>query len=227
MAARRFAPLFAVLALFGLLISVPTPTGAQEKKKDKPASKTGLDESTTALMNLVDEAIKAKDYRHDARHGNGKTPYDLMPPRPGILVGLNVWPGTRDKGVQYVRGIQPIWLCNDGEKHKGKIVGNVGSGAVKCEAKAGYAVAGLKIHTEFGEIAGMSVVFAKITDTGLDMSDTDESKYYGHDDPNTAHKVVCTGDPILGVHGLVETNSKSHDFGLGLIVLGKDGKKKK
>lgn len=227
MAARRFAPLFAVLALFGLLISVPTPTGAQEKKKDKPASKTGLDESTTALMNLVEEAIKAKDYRHDARHGNGKTPYDLMPPRPGILVGLNVWPGTRDKGVQYVRGIQPIWLCNDGEKHKGKIVGNVGSGAVKCEAKAGYAVAGLKIHTEFGEIAGMSVVFAKITDTGLDMSDTDESKYYGHDDPNTAHKAVCTGDPILGVHGLVETNSKSHDFGLGLIVLGKDGKKKK
>jgi hypothetical protein len=226
MAARRFAPLLVLFALFGLLVSIPAPTGAQEKK-DKPASKTGLDESTTALMNLVEEAIKAKDYRHDNKHGNGKTPYDLMPPKPGILVGLVIWPGTRDRGVQYLRGVQPIWLCKDGTKNKGKIVGNVGAGDVKCEAKAGYAVAGLKVHTEFGEIAGISLVYAKITDTGLDMSDTEESKYYGHNDPNTATKVVCTGDPILGIHGLVETNGKSHDFGLGLIVMGKDKKKKK
>ena len=95
------------------------------------------------------------------------------------------------------------------------------------EAKPGYAVAGLKVHTNFGEIAGMSVVFAKITETGLDMSDTEDSKYHGHEDPNTARKVVCTGEPILGIHGLVAADAKSHDFGLGLIVLGKEAKKKK
>jgi len=69
-------------------------------------------------------------------------------------------------------------------------------------------------------------VFAKITDSGLYMSDTDESKYLGHNDPNTARKVVLTGEPILGIHGLVSANAKSHDFGLGLTVIGKDKKKK-
>jgi hypothetical protein len=220
MTVRRFVSVFVLPAWIGLLAG---PTAAQEKK-DK---KTGLDDTTTALMGLVAEAVKAKDYRHDPKHGDGKNPFDEMSSKPGILVGLNVWPGTRDKTVQYVRGVQPIWLSEDGKKYTGKIFGYVGTGAVKLEAKPGYALAGLKVHTDFGEIAGMCAVFAKITETGLDMSDTEDSKYYGHNDPNTAKKVVCTGEPILGIHGLVAANAKSHDFGLGLIVMGKDANKKK
>ncbi len=225
MTVRRFAPVPALVALFGLLVSAPAPLGAQDKK-DKPATKTGLDDATTALMSHVEEAFKAKDFRHDPKHGDGKNPYDEMSTKPGILIGLDVWPGTRDKTVQYVRGVRPIFLCNDGKKYTGKQVGWVGTGSVKLEAKPGYAVAGMKVHTDFGELSGISLVFAKITETGLDMSDTEESKYYGHNDPNTARKVVCTGEPILGIHGLVAANAKSHDFGLGLIVMGKDKKKK-
>ena len=149
-----------------------------------------------------------------------------MPTKPGILIGLDVWPGTRDKTVQYVRGVRPIFLCNDGHEYFGKQVGYVGTGSVKLKAKPGYAVAGMKVHTDFGELSGISLVFAKITDTGLDMSETEESKYLGHNDPNTARKVVCNGEPILGVHGLVAANAKSHDFGLGLTVMGKEKKKK-
>jgi len=227
MAVRRFASVTVLFTLFALLVGFNAPTGAQDKKdKEKARPKDG-DDATTALMSLVEEAVKAKDYRHDAKHGGGKTPYDEMASKPALLVGLDVWPGTRDKTVQYVRGVKPIWLGADGKKYTGKTVGWVGVGGVHLEAKPGYAVAGLKVHTNFGEIAGMSVVFAKITETGLDMSDTEDSKYYGHEDPNTAKNVVCTGEPILGIHGLVAGEAKSHDFGLGLIVMGKEPNKKK
>jgi hypothetical protein len=226
MVGRRSFSASVLLALLGQLTAFSAPAGAQDKKGTKAKGKDG-DDPTTALMSLVEEAVKSKDYRHDPKHGDGKNPYDLMSTKPGILVGLDIFAGVRDKTVQYVRGVRPIFLANDGRKYSGNIKGNVGnSNSVKVEAKAGYAVAGLKIHTNAGEIAGMSVVFAKITDTGLDLSDTDESKYYGHEDPNTAHKVVCTGEPILGIHGLVSNDVKSHNFGLGLIVMGKDKKKK-
>jgi hypothetical protein len=224
MTVRRFAPVPALVGLFGLLVSA-TPVGAQDPKA-KPATKTGLDETTAALMAHVEEAFKAKDFRHDPKHGDGKNPFDQMPAKPGILIGLDVWPGTRDKTVQYVRGVRPIFLCADGKKYTGKIVGYVGTGSVKLEAKPGYAVAGMKVHTDFGELSGIALVFAKITETGLDTGDTEESKYLGHNDPNTARKVACTGEPVLGIHGLVAANAKSHDFGLGLTVMGKDKKKK-
>jgi hypothetical protein len=216
---------FALAPVLFSLLGLAGPAGGQDKK-DKPATKTGLDESTTALMTRVEEAFKAKDYRRDPKHGDGKNPYDELSTKPGILIGLDVWPGTRDKTVQYIRGVRPIWLCNDGKEYTGKTVGWVGTGSVRLKAKAGYAVAGMKVHTDFGELSGMSLVFAKITETGLDMGDTEESKYYGHKDPNTARKVVCTGEPVLGIHGLVAANTKSHDFGLGLTVMGKDKKKK-
>jgi hypothetical protein len=225
MAARRFVAVAVPFALVGLLAIGPAPVRAQDKK-DK---KTGLDEATIALMTAIEEAVKARDYRKNPKHGDGRTPYEEVPSKPGLIAGFDLYPGIKDKTTQYLRGVKPIWLQNDGHKYLGKTVGWVGSGtgAVRVEAKPGYAVAGLKLHTEFGEIAGLAVVFAKITATGLDMADSYDSKYYGHKDPNTAKKVVCTGEPIVGIHGLVADHAKSHDFGLGLIVLGKEEGKKK
>jgi hypothetical protein len=211
---------------------VSVPAAGQEKKdaKDKPTTKTGLDETTTALMGVLEEAFKAHDYRKDPKHGNGRTPYEEVPSKAGLIVGFDIFPGVKDKTTQYVRGVKPIWLLKDGQKYVGKTRGWVGdgNGMVKLEAKPGYAVAGLKVHTDFGEIAGLAVVFAKIVDNGLDMSDSYDSKYYGHNDPETARRVVCNGEPIIGIHGLVSDNYKNRDFGLGLIVLGKEeGKKRK
>lgn len=207
--------LFAALALLGAGVG-------RARAEDK------LDDTTAALMKLVEEAAKAKDVRKDPKHGDGKTPFEEAPAKPGILVGFDVYPGVKGKTTQYVRGVRPIFLTIDNKKFYGTVHGWVGTttGSVRIEAKSGYAVAGLKIHTDFGEIAGLAIVFAKITEKGLNMDDTYDSKYYGHNDPSTAKKAVCTGEPIVGVYGLVADNAKSHDFGLGLVVMGKDKKKK-
>jgi hypothetical protein len=227
MPVRRFAAVTALLTLFGLLAGSAGPTGAQDKK-DKAKSKDALDETTTALMTTVEEAAKAKDYRKDPKHGGGSTAYEEVPSKPGIVIGFDLYPGVKGKTTNYVRGARPIFLTNDGKTVLGTVHGwTSGIGAVREKAKPGYAVAGLKVHTEFGEIAGLKVVFAKIAESGLDMTDSYEGKYWGHMDPETARKVVCTGEPILGVHGMVADSAKSHDFALGLVVMGKDEKKKK
>ena len=93
MPVRRLASVTVLLALFTLLVGVSAPTEAQDKKdKDKAKAKDG-DDATTALMSMVEEAVKAKDYRHDPKHGNGKTPYDQMASKPAVLVGLDIYPG--------------------------------------------------------------------------------------------------------------------------------------
>jgi hypothetical protein len=215
-----------LFALCGLLAAIGVPAGAQEKK-DKAKGKDALDETTTALMEVIEKAAKDKDYRKDPKHGNGSTPYDEAPAKPGFIIGFDLYPGVKGKTTQYVRGVRPVFLTSDGKTTLGTVHGwTSGIGAVREKAKAGYAVAGIKVHTDFGEISGLCVVFAKITETGLNMDDSYEGKYYGHKDPTTAKKVVCTGEPIVGVHGLVADSAKSHDFALGLIVMGKDPKKK-
>ena len=188
----------------------------------------GVDQATfDSIMKLVDEAAKKKDYRNDSRHGNGKSPYEDTPSKPGIVIGLDIWPGVKDKTTQYVRGVRPLFLNNKGEVTQGQIHGWVGAGSVRLEAKPGYALGGYKVHTNFGEIAGMSLVYYKVTATGLDKSDSYDSKYYGHKDPNTAKLIGGTGEPIVGIHGLVADNAKSHDFGFGIIIMGKTPPKKK
>lgn len=218
MASKWFAPICIGFALVGF---VTGPAKAAEKNN-------GIQQETfDAIMKLVEDAAKAKDYRNDKRHGDGSSNYEDTPSKPGIVIGLDVWPGTRDKNVQYVRGVRPIFLTSKGEIVDGKIHGFVGTGSVRLQAKPGYALGGLKIHTNFGEIAGLSAVFYKVTPTGLDKVDSMESKYYGHKDPNTAQLIGGTGEPILGIHGAVANNVKSHDFALGLIIMGAEKKKKK
>lgn len=217
----RFTLLIPICALLALLGFSAGPVGAQDKKNH------GVEQETfDSIMKVLEDAAKDKKYRRDPKHGNGTNPYEDTPTKPGLMIGLDIWPGTRDKTVQYVRGARPLFLNNKGEKTQGEIHGWVGTGSVRLEAKPGYALGGLKVHTNFGEIAGMLAVFYKITATGLDKSDSYESKYYGHKDPNSARLVGGTGEPIVGIHGLVAKDAKSHDFGLGLIILG-DGKKKK
>jgi hypothetical protein len=234
MTVRRLVSGMALLAAFGLVAGFSAPTGAQEKKdKDKPAPKPAtkpkVDEPTAAILTLIDEAMKAHDYRKAEKVGGGVKPYEELPSKPAILIGFNVYPGRKDKTTDYVRGIKPVWLRGDGERILGKAYGWIGdgSGMVQERAKDGYAVAGIKANNFFDHIQGISVVYAKITDTGLDMSDSYESKYYGHADPTKAREYVCTGEPVIGVHGMIADNYKSDHFGLGLIVLGKDGGKKK
>jgi hypothetical protein len=214
-----------LLTAFVLLTSFTTPAAAQKEKEKK---KDGLDETTSALMDVLKKAAEDKDFRRDRKHGGGTTPYDEAPAKPGLIVGFDLYPGVRDKTVQYVRGVRAVYLTSDGKTTLGKVYGwTSGIGAVRVKAKDGYAVAGCKIHTSGDEIDGMSIVFAKITESGLDMKDSYDSKYYGHRDPDTAPKVVCTGEPIVGIRGLISEKASSHHFGFGLVVVGKDPKKDK
>jgi hypothetical protein len=222
----RIASAIALMAIVGLLASSPGSVTAQAKKdkeKDKGVDKETLD----SFMKLVEEAAKNKDYREDKTHGNGSTGYEDAPAKPGVLIGLDLWAGLKDKTTTYVRGVRPIFLNNEGKKPLGSIHGWVANvSPATFMAKPGYAVGGVKIHTDFGVIAGMAVVFYKITATGLDPNDSYESKYVGYKDPTTAKLIGGTGEPIVGIHGLVADNPKSHDLGFGLTILGKDPKKK-
>jgi hypothetical protein len=238
MTLRRLLSAGVLLALFAALAGAPLD--AQEKKKDKdpPAKKKddekkdekASDKDAIPLLALVAEAGKKNDYRLDPTHGGGKTSYEDGPKTPGLLVGLELFPGVASK-VEYVRGAKPIFLRQDGKgtiRSTGYTHGWVGAGIpVKLEAKPGYAVGGFKVHTSFGVIQGMSLVFYRITETGLDKNVSYDSKYYGHNDPASARLVGGTGEPILGIHGMVAADAKSKDFGLGLIIMGKDKKKKK
>jgi hypothetical protein len=217
MTLSRVIPICAFFALLGFFAG---PLKAAEKNH-------GIEQETfDGIMKILDDAAKSKSYRNDPKHGDGTTPYEDTPSKPGLMIGIDIWPGTRDKTVQYVRGARPIFLNNKGEILEGKIHGWVGTGSQRLEAKPGYALGGLKIHTDAGEIAGMSAVFYKVTATGLDKSDSHESKYFGHHDPNTAKLIGGTGDPIVGIHGLVAKDAKSHNFGIGLIMIGEKKKKK-
>jgi hypothetical protein len=214
----RIVSICAILAAFGISIA---PADAQGKNH-------GIDqEKFDSIMKLVEDAAKSKSYRRDTLYGDGQTPYEDTSSKPGILTGLELWSGARDRGVLYVRGVRPIYLNNKGSVTEGKIHGNVGTRAesVRLEAKSGYAVGGLKIHTNGGELAGLSVVFYKVDATGLDTTDSYESKYFGNGDPNTTKLIGGTSDPILGVYGSVAADIRSNNFGLGLIIMGEKKKK--
>jgi hypothetical protein len=237
MTLRRLLSAGVLMALFAAFAGVPLDA-QEKKKKDPPAKKKdeekkdekASDKDALPLLALVEEAGKKNDYRLDPTHGGGKTSYEDGPKTPGLLVGLELFPGVANK-VEYVRGAKPIFLRQDGKstvRSTGNTHGWVGAGIpVRLEAKPGYAVGGFKVHTIFGEIQGMSVVFYRITETGLDKNDSYDSKYWGHNDPASAKLVGGTGEPILGIHGMVAADPRSKDFGLGLIIMGKDKKKKK
>jgi hypothetical protein len=197
---------------------IATPVWAQKDKKEEQSKET------VELLKLVEEAAKAKDYRIDKTHGGGKAPYDDYPSKPGFLIGMNIWPGLQGKNA-IIKGVQPIYETTDGKKFGGKF-GWFVTPPTRVDAKAGYAVGGLKMHTSAGTIQGMSIVFFRVTETGLDKTDSYESKWFGHKDPTTAFKVGMDGNPVLGIHGMVHDDSKNPDFGLGLIMMGEKKKKK-
>lgn len=207
-----------LLAVLGMCASFVGPAQAQKEKK-----KEELDKDTLALLAQVEEATKAKDFRVDKTHGGGSKPYDDYPSKPGYLIGMTVWPMIHNK-KEIVHGIQPIYQTTDKKVYGGKF-GWLGTGSVQVMAKPGYAVGGLKMHTSFGTIQGMALVFMKITESGLDKSDTYDSRWFGHGDPTTAFKVGMDGNPVLGVHGMVHEDQKNPDFGVGLVLMGEKKKK--
>src|SRR4029078_11070953 len=98
MALGRIASAFALTAMVGLLASSPGSVTAQAKKeKDKGVDKETLD----SFMKLVEEAAKNKDYSEDKTYGGGSTGYEDAPAKPGVLVGLDLWPGIKDKTTTY------------------------------------------------------------------------------------------------------------------------------
>jgi hypothetical protein len=218
MSLRRIFSASVLLAVLGLLVSLSGPAQAQKEKK-----KVELDKETVALLAQVEEALKAKDTRTDKTHGGGSKPWDDAPSKPGFLIGMTVWPMVHNK-KDIVHGIQPIYQTADGKKIGGTY-GWIGTGAIKVLAKPGYAVGGLKMRTSFGTIEGMAITFFKITEEGLDKSDSYDSQWLGSGDPTDATKVGLDGNPILGVHGMIHTDAKNSDFGIGLVIMGEKKKK--
>lgn len=212
-----------------VLLALAAPLLAQAKKKEPKKADLGVDQETfDAFMKLVEEAGTKQDFRMDPKIGRGSTAFEDSPSKPGVVVGAVLYPGIRNKSTQYIRGIRVIYLNKDGVKTQSSIRGHVATeaGSIRIEAKPGYALTGWKANTSVGIIDGLSLTFQKITATGLNPDDSYETKYYGSEDPLKARYHGGHGEAVLGVHGLLADNAKSHDFALGLILMGKTAKPK-
>ena len=68
-----------------------------------------------------------------------------------------------------------------------------------CLAKPGYVVGGIVVGDQDGA-AGMSVIFVKKTATGVDVSDTYSSPWFGYDE-GTKHTLAGHGERVIGTFG--------------------------
>ncbi len=128
----------------------------------------------------------------------------------GVLVGFEV--GLNNNVVKSVR---PIYRTKDGEKF-GKWQGQAPAAPVTIKAKPGYVVSGLALRTGLG-LDALTVTFAKLGETGLDLADTYTSEQAGGNGggPSTAGG---NGALFVGVTGHLGGDGSPCSLGLVAVV---------
>jgi len=141
--------------------------------------------------------------------GGGGGPFIAIPPAGAVLVGFKICE------TSIVKSLQPIYLTEKGKVY-GKTYGITrGTRISVVEAKPGYAVAAL-VGKESKRLNGLTIVFAKMIGTRLDLKDSYDSKWYGSSAGNDARAEAGEARLVVGVHG-----SQGEDVdNIGLVYLG-------
>lgn len=153
----------------------------------------------SALWPVLRSAVASKSYQKvDARGGAfADKEYSDVLPEGGILIGFNYSLG-KFVGLDYLVGLQCIYLTSSGEK-LGTAFGDLSSSKMKTvKAKPNYAVGKLAMYTG-GNWEGMKVVFMRIDGAGLKADDSYESAEIGHTEKKPQY--MGEGLPIVGIHG--------------------------
>ena len=118
----------------------------------------------------------------------------------GILVGLEIGVGPRDKGEGVtVAGVRACYSTGV-QEWSAKVHGTGGPTvkSVRLLARPGYAVSGITV-SHGPAVNGLSLTFMRIKDNGLDWTDTYDSEWVGDRPTGTVENYSGRGRPVVGV----------------------------
>ena len=119
-----------------------------------------------------------------------------------------------------VISVQPLYLSTKGA-FPGGIYGNPTLGVTgKAEAPKGYAVGGIEVYGE-NLVWGFTLIYMKLTKTGLDPNDTQRSELIGRRTGGQQQVEIlgANGQPVVGVFGVASKGGSLQ--GIGLVQMAK------
>jgi predicted Zn finger-like uncharacterized protein len=138
-----------------------------------------------------------------------ETPFEDAAPEGGLLVGAQAAHGDFAT-IPVLESLQPIYLVGE-EQVRGKRCG-FDPGSSRSIAKDGYAVGAIKVRTGFG-IAGLQLVYMRISGNRLDPQDSYESEVLGGSEGGDPIVLGGDGRPLTGLQGTYQRTLN----GLGLL----------
>jgi hypothetical protein len=202
--------------------ALPDLTGLAKVKVDKRVEELAKTAPAAAIEQvakwpLIRNAIKAQQVKEWPTVGGAfhKTPFTEVPAKGGILIGFRF--SVSATTGRFTGILQAVYKGENGEFY-GAFAGkaNVRDRLLVTKAKAGYAVG--SIYTRGGGgFDAVQPIFMKMTQTGLDPTDSYKGTYIGGDGGSEA-TYGGDGNYIVGIHGKVNT-SNGHVAALSIVTL--------
>lgn len=126
-----------------------------------------------------------------------ETSFEDAAPEGGLLVGVQAVHGDF-AGIPVLESVQPIYLVGE-EQVRGKRCG-YDPGSSRSIAKEGYAVGAIKVRTGMG-VAGLQLVYMRISGDRLDPQDAYESEVLGGSEGGGPIVLDGDGRPLAGLQG--------------------------
>jgi WD40 repeat protein len=180
---------------------------------ERPAVAAGAATATPKSIAARLKAALKKDslVRSQVAGGGVGTAYFEVPPAGAVLAGLNV---TFRGQNSYLTSIQAIYWGPRGIV-PGEVAGNASGPPTTLVAKKGYAVAGIRVSADY-DIWGMQLIFAKLTEKGLDLSDKYTSDWVGSQNYTERTVGDNSNQAAIGIFG---TGNRNGVTGIGLVQL--------
>lgn len=180
-----------------------------KKPKSIPNTQTGVLSPTSPLWPHLKGEIGKKNTRMSALVNGfqGRDKFQNVPEEGALLIGF-----LTDDHMEHLNYVRPIYLTATEEK-LGPAYGvpdrfaSAPGDVLRIKARPGYAVGEITVRA--GEVLdGFGVVFMKVTENGLDPSDSYRSPWLGGRDGST---LIIGGDGsfLVGVHGKIAFDTGS------------------
>lgn len=144
--------------------------------------------------------------------GGDRDRFHDVAPKGGVLVGVRV-SFTMKFGGRKISSVQPVYRSGE-VLREGGVYGQVLSPLTTVVAKPGYAVGSLKTHTGLN-VDGFGIIFMKIDENHLDLSDSYNSPWLGDREGGIPKDVESDGSLPVGLQGRAARDVNA----LGLILL--------
>jgi len=182
--------------------------------KAKPAQPSGdgpaEQQRVAAFWGALRQGVLEQAFQNTpAVGGKGGGPFKDIPKDGALLVGFRM---TAIRQRHVIKSLQPIYLSKKG-RVLGGIYGRPEGKVATFQAKAGYAVAGLRARGG-GGVSALKVVFMKVGYGGLDPNTVYTSDWYGSG-TGKERRLGGDGSYVVGVTGRKGANLDV----VGLVIL--------